>query len=628
MTPLVVQAHLGSPVAMGHPVAFDALLAAVVASGDRLPPPTLGFSDVEIPLLRHPRGFHHASQAHLVVAESTARYWARRPPDIRVAAALSSSQCWSASGRHRAFWCPLRLMLPAGMTLTWWAVGDRAEVEDLLQHVLTIGARRGSGHGWVARWIVDEVQTDLSIHTLDGTPARNIPVDMMPEDWPYVRTARTTYPYWASNGAEQCAVPAPASWSPGDENVHSISVGTGKAPLGIDVLAAARQRISRVFDDFERIYVSFSGGKDSTVMTHLVAEEARTRGRRFGVLFVDLEAQYRLTIEHVDEVRRSIADVADFDWVCLPLILRNAVSQYEPRWLCWEPGRDEDWVRTPPEHARKDEATLPFFRRGMEFEEFVPEYGEWYADGSPTACLVGIRADESLNRYRTIKRHDKRMHERLPWTTAVSKNVVNAYPIYDWRVEDIWKWHSYSGMPHNRLYDRMYEAGLSIHEQRICQPYGDDQRKGLWLYQVIEPETWGRVVARVNGANQGAMYARESGNILGRIKVTKPPGHTWHTFARLLLDTMPERLRAHYEAKLLVFLKWYEARGYPDGIPDEADLEAEAKRAVPTWRRICKSLLRNDYRLKGLSFTQTKPDAYDAYMDLMQRRRDKWGLTI
>ena len=62
-----------------------------------------------------------------------------------------------------------------------------------------------------------------------------------------------------------------------------------KEYLGINVLEAARQRISKVFDDFPRIYISYSGGKDSTVMLHLVMDEAIKRKQKVGVLLVDLE---------------------------------------------------------------------------------------------------------------------------------------------------------------------------------------------------------------------------------------------------------------------------------------------------------------------------------------------------
>src|SRR5690625_2092686 len=90
------------------------------------------------------------------------------------------------------------------------------------------------------------------------------------------------------------------------------------------VLEAARERIAFTFDTFPRICVSFSGGKDSSVMTHLVMEEAIKRGRKVGLLFIDLEAQYKLTIDHVQEIFDLYADHIEPYWVCLPMSLRNA----------------------------------------------------------------------------------------------------------------------------------------------------------------------------------------------------------------------------------------------------------------------------------------------------------------
>lgn len=396
-----------------------------------------------------------------------------------------------------------------------------------------------------------------------------------------------------------------------------------KKYLDIDVFTAAKQRITWVFDTFTKIYVSFSGGKDSSVMLHLVMDEAIKRDRKVGVLVVDLEAQYKITIEHIQAMLDLYKDNIDPYWVCLPIALRNAVSQFEPKWTCW--GDGVDWVRQPPKMAITDRDYFPFYYYDMEFEEFVPEFGRWYGNGQLTACFVGIRADESLNRYRTIVR-DKSRYEDKGFTTWCGQGLYNVYPIYDWRTEDIWTYNSKLNKPYNGLYDLMHQAGLSIHQMRICQPYGDDQRKGLWLYQIIEPETWGKVVARVNGANQGALYAKNSGNILGNLKITLPDGHTWESFAKLILASMPDKSRIHFENKIAVFLKWYQDRGYPNGIPDYADPKDEAARNVPSWRRICKTLLRNDYWCKGLSFTQTKSESYDKYLQVMKRRRAKWGL--
>lgn len=399
-----------------------------------------------------------------------------------------------------------------------------------------------------------------------------------------------------------------------------------KRYLPDNVLTAARKRISETFDLFPKVYVSFSAGKDSTVMLHLVADEARKRQRRFGLLLVDLEGQYKVTIDHAEVLFDEYADCADPYWLALPIALRNAVSVYEPKWECWDIDRREAWIRDPPERAIVDHNFFSWFKRGMEFEELVPAFGEWYADGEKTACLVGIRSDESLNRFRTIASKSKVTLGGRQWTSLVTEHVHNVYPIYDWRTEDLWTWHAQNpDRAYNRLYDLMAMAGLTVHQMRICQPYGDDQRKGLWLFHLIEPQTWARVVARVNGANGGALYVQEWGNVNGYRKITKPEGHTWKSFAEMLVASMPPHMEQHYRDKILLHTKWWLERGYPEGVPDEADPKLEAQRLAPSWRRVCKSLLRNDYWCKGLGFTQHKSDAYSKYKELMKKRRTEWG---
>jgi len=401
-----------------------------------------------------------------------------------------------------------------------------------------------------------------------------------------------------------------------------------KRYLTSNVLDEAKQRISYTFDNFSKVYVSFSAGKDSTVMLHLVAEEARKRNRRFGLLLIDLEGQYKTTIDHALNCFTQYEDITDQYWVSLPIDLRNAVSVYEPKWRCWDADKKDVWIRTPPKIAITDNNYFDFFEPGMEFEEFVPLFGEWYSQGESTACLVGIRSDESLNRWRTIASKSKTTFKGKQWTSLITENTHNVYPIYDWRTEDIWTWHSRNPeAPHNRLYDLMAKAGLKISQMRICQPYGDDQRRGLWLFHLIEPETWAKVVARVNGANGGALYMQEWGNINGYRKITKPVGHTWKSFAELLVGSMPPAMELHYKDKIMLFERWWMDRGYPEGIPDEANYQMEAQRLAPSWRRVCKTLLRNDYWCKGLGFSQHKSAAYEKYQALMKKRRQNWGVS-
>jgi predicted phosphoadenosine phosphosulfate sulfurtransferase len=395
-----------------------------------------------------------------------------------------------------------------------------------------------------------------------------------------------------------------------------------KRSIDIDVFTAARQRVRYAFDHFERVYVSFSAGKDSSVMLHLVMDEAIRRKRNVGVLFIDLEAQYHLTIAHAEEMMALYAEHIDPYWVCLPIKLRNSVSNYEPVWCAWQPERKADWVREMPKHAISDPAYFDFFEPWMEFEEFIVLFAVWYAQGKDTAAFIGIRTDESLNRWRTIADDSKETHFGKRWTTKIVDGVYNLYPLYDWHVNDIWRYHAkHPHKPHNQVYDRMHLAGLTPHQMRLCQPYGDDQKRGLWLYHIIEPQTWGRVVARVNGANSGALYIEEKGNVTGYNRISKPDGHTWKSFAQLLLATMPEVTREHYLMRFRSWLKGWQARGYANGIPDEAPRSLEKKYWAPSWRRVCKVLLRNDWWCKGLGLTQPKSEAYGRYLAIKKDRR-------
>lgn len=387
------------------------------------------------------------------------------------------------------------------------------------------------------------------------------------------------------------------------------------------VLEAARERIAYSFDSFERLYVSFSGGKDSSVMLHLVMEEAIKRNRTVGVLIVDLEAQYSATIQHLEDMVTLYADHIDLHWVCLPIVLRNAVTNYEPRWMCWEPEKRDIWVRDFPKQGISDPMFYPFFQPGMEFEEFVPLFGLWYAQGKSCGGFVGIRADESLNRFRTIAVWDKAMHGGKRYTTLIGEQLFNVYPIYDWRTEDIWRYHGkHPEKPHNRVYDLMHKAGVPISQQRLCQPYGDDQRKGLWLYHILEPHTWFKLIARVNGANTGALYVQDSGNIMGYQKINKPDGHTWKSFVNLLLKSLPKPTREHYIKRFRGFMKGWHGRGYGEGIPDEAPKILEDAHWAPSWRRMAKVLLRNDWWCKGLGLTQPKSEAYGRYLEMKKAK--------
>jgi predicted phosphoadenosine phosphosulfate sulfurtransferase len=153
---------------------------------------------------------------------------------------------------------------------------------------------------------------------------------------------------------------------------------------------------------------------------------------------------------------------------------------------------------------------------------------------------------------------------------------------------------------------------------------------------VIEPETWARVVNRVSGANFGNIYCGNS--ILGYRKIKLPHGHTWKSYTKLLLATLPKNVADNYRARFIKFINYWRrigsvipegillpkeavitnkmsgrgrsGRGRPlvvyNGIPDVIPSRLEAQKVAPTWRRMAICILKNDQLCRSLSFTQTK----------------------
>lgn len=393
-----------------------------------------------------------------------------------------------------------------------------------------------------------------------------------------------------------------------------------KKYLEISVLEATKKRIQLVFDSFEKYYISYSGGKDSTVMLHLVMEEAKKRNKKVGILIIDLEAQYKHTIDHIREVIEMYKDNIDLHWFCGELQLRNAVSDFQPKWVCWDEDNKNIWVRKKPSEA-SDLSQYDFYIPKMEFEEFMVLFGKWYSNDKLTAGFIGIRADESLHRYRAIVSEKKNLtYNGYKWTTKIYNNVYNVYPIYDWRTEDIWVFHSKNKhLPHNKVYDLMTMAGVKLSNQRLCQPFGDDQKRGLWLYHILESDTWYKLLNRVSGVNSGALYIQEKGNITGYDNITKPDNHTWQSYTNYLLKSLPEKMQIHYKERFKKFIVGWKKRGY-DKIPDEAPHDLEVKCWAPSWKRMARCILRNDYYCKGLGQTQPKSDAYIKYKEIKHKR--------
>lgn len=214
MTPLRITASLDGAICLpGSPLALDALLMSAVAQREGWPPPAdpSECREIEIPIAKE-RGVHLASFAVYTVDQREGTFTNRRYP-IEEAQAMGHERfrrIQLGAGSTKSYRLPRERLYLEGDRLTWWALGDAAQVEALLAWVPYLGRRRAVGLGKVREWRVEPSETWEGFPVLrDGYPLRSLPVD-----WPgLAEDAERAYvtptpPYWDHARRQECAVPS------------------------------------------------------------------------------------------------------------------------------------------------------------------------------------------------------------------------------------------------------------------------------------------------------------------------------------------------------------------------------------------------------------------------------------
>lgn len=409
----------------------------------------------------------------------------------------------------------------------------------------------------------------------------------------------------------------------------------------MNVYDALQQRFDYIFSEFDNIYVSFSGGKDSGLLLKLILDYRKKHGieKKIGLFHLDFEAQYTVTSNFVEETFETHLDEIEPYWVCLPMATRTAVSNHEMFWYPWDDTKKDLWVRNMPKKdyvINIDNNPIFHYHYKMHQEDLSRQFGRWYRDihgKKKTICLLGMRAVESLHRYNSII-NKTNPYQDQPWITKSFKNVWMASPLYDWRTNDVWAAYYKFGYSYNHLYDLYYKAGLKPSQMRVASPFNDYAKDSLNLYRIIDPDIWLKLIGRVQGANFTSIYGKT--RALGYRSVRLPEGHTWESYTKFLLDTLPENIRNNYIEKFNTSIEfWHETGG---GLPDVAIRELERKgykiirngtsnytkdkktrvifegnipddtddikftKDIPSWKRMCYCILKNDHICRTMGF--------------------------
>lgn len=412
-----------------------------------------------------------------------------------------------------------------------------------------------------------------------------------------------------------------------------------------NVYEAFLKRMKLIFEEFDNIYVSFSGGKDSGLLLNMALDYQRKHypWKKIGVFHQDFEAQYTLTSEYVERTFERIRFEVEPYWICLPMATRTALSSYQMYWYPWDDKKKELWVRNMPDKdyvVNLERNPIFTYRYRMHQEDLAKQFGRWYRlshGRRKTVCLLGMRADESLQRYSGFL-NKKYGYMDECWISKQFKDVWCASPLYDWSTEDVWHANYLFQYDYNHLYDLYYKAGLKVSQMRVASPFNDYSKDSLNLYRVIDPEIWVKLVGRVRGANFTSIYGRTKA--MGYRNITLPPGHTWKSYTMFLLDTLPTRLRNNYAKKFNSSIEFWhktgggldeetilelEEHGYKikrngvsnytlnkksriiflENIPDNTD-DIKSSKDIPSWKRMCYCILKNDHICRFMGFGMTR----------------------
>lgn len=269
-----------------------------------------------------------------------------------------------------------------------------------------------------------------------------------------------------------------------------------------NVLDAGKERISWLFDEFEDVVVSVSGGKDSSVVYYLCLEEATRRNRLpLKVLWVDQEAEWTSTVEWVREI--MYAPTTEPYWYQIPLKIENSTTFKEDYQLCWDKSVTEHIHPYDPISRKDNVYNCEAWTDGIFSAIAKKDFGR--------VCFVaGVRAEESPARLMGLTGHNTYKGET--WGKILSKTLeqYTMYPIYDWSYTDVWRAIHEFNWKYNKIYDYQYMKGIRIQSMRVSNLHHETAVEALFYLQEFDADLYNALTKRMDGIDTAGKMQKEN----------------------------------------------------------------------------------------------------------------------
>lgn len=429
--------------------------------------------------------------------------------------------------------------------------------------------------------------------------------------------------------------------------------------LNENVYEALQRRLKFLFEEFDNIFVSFSGGKDSGLLLNLVLDfqKAHYPDKRIGVFHQDFEAQYSATTEYVERTFTRIEKDVEPYWVCLPMATRTALSSYEMYWYPWDNTKEDAWVRPMPQHEyviNIKNNPMTTYRYRMHQEDLAKQFGRWYriAHGDKkTVCLLGIRADESLQRYSGFLNRKYGYKEPAgsatsskmsgwlrPYTTGAP--AMSGTPIirFNMIITVCTTFIIWQGLNPTKCVS-LHPLTIMPKTASIC--IGSSiRRSGSSLSAVYgalisvlfmaERKPWVIKISHAGRAYLGIIYPLFTGNTAGKAqaelyKKFKTSIEFWHTVGGGLEEETIRELEEHgYNIRRNGVSNYTVMKNsrivFIGKIPDHTD-DIKSTKDIPSWKRMCFCILKNDHLCRFMGFGLTRQQ--QKLVDVLKKKYSK-----
>lgn len=263
------------------------------------------------------------------------------------------------------------------------------------------------------------------------------------------------------------------------------------------VVEAAKQRIRNVFSNGVKVYLAFSGGKDTLCMCSLIYDLAingEIDPKLLTAVFIDEEALYESMFQMALQWRKKFLSIgAQFRWYCLPVYQVSMLHHLadDESWITWEPGKEDVWIRQPPPFAILRDPNIEYAGQ-MNYQTFLPKVCK---DG---IMLVGVRAAESVQRVKYLSKIE------MSKGHTTGNNII--YPIYDWKDSDVWLYIKERRLDFPQAYIDLYRVGVKKSQLRLCNFFASESIAGLRYIAETAPDLWDRIQKREPNAYLALLY--------------------------------------------------------------------------------------------------------------------------